>query len=572
MKRFLSLLMFTSSMCFCQTVPREMNFGGMTLIIHESTRQKIQKDVDRLTASQTYYGILSDRINLYFPIIENAFATKNVPDEIKFLAVQESALISDAVSVANAVGFWQFKDFTAREMDMKVDRGVDERLNIVSASYGSAKYLSDHNFFYNNWIYSVMAYNTGRGGAEKLIDKSKFGAKKMIIDKRTHWYVKKFLAHIVAFTSAVGLPHSKSLWLDTETEAGGMTLAQVAKKHKTDLEELKKYNKWLKSKIVPSDKVYSVLIPKYGVPPKRAIASNVGKSFRKISQPQTKIYPTEIKSGITKVNKVTIIPLNGTSAILPKEYDDVHSLSAKAGISEKKFRKHNDMGSSDEIIYGKFYYTQKKRGKSKIGFHVTQKGETLWNISQQYGIRLSKLARKNRMSIIDELKTGRILWLKKTRASNSDVEYHQVGGSRRQNVSITSSDGENSATYGDSDENNVPIVDSSGELRKVKIHTVALGESLGTIAQKYDISVEDLLRWNELPNPDALNIGQNIQVKAPIEEVIANKSLLTHRVTPGETLYAISRKYNMTVDELRELNNMKNNDLEVGNILKVFGE
>ena len=55
--------------------------------------------------------------------------------------MQESALISDAVSVSNAVGFWQFKDFTAIEMGLRVDKEVDERMNIVAASRGAARYI-----------------------------------------------------------------------------------------------------------------------------------------------------------------------------------------------------------------------------------------------------------------------------------------------------------------------------------------------------------------------------------------------------------------------------------------------
>ncbi|MEQ9404781.1 MAG: LysM peptidoglycan-binding domain-containing protein [Cyclobacteriaceae bacterium] len=570
---YLLLFLTIVTTSFAQTVPKEMDFGGMQLHINESARRQIQKDVDRLTASQTYYGILVDRMNLYFPIIERAFKENNIPDEIKFLAIQESALISDAVSVANAVGFWQFKDFTAREVDLKVDRSVDERLNITSASYGSAKYLNTNNFFYDNWIYAVMAYNTGRGGAEKYVDKTMYGAKKMTIDAKTHWYVKKFLAHVIAFSPSVGLPHSENLWLDEEKDAKGKTMADIARKHKVDLDELKKYNKWLKRGTVPSDKQYTVLVPKQGAPPKRMVAkAEDSKPAKRISEPVSKIYPTEIKPGITRTDKATIIPLNGIPSILSKELDDVHSLSARAGVSEAKFRKYNDMGPEDGIIPSEFYYVKKKKGKSKIGFHVTKKGETLWDVSQQYGIQLTKLARKNGMSIIDELKTGRVLWLKKTRPSDTEIAYHRTEETQTQDVAVASANTDDRVEYNESDQIEVPVVDSSEELKKVRIHTVAPGESLWAIAQKYDVLMEDLLRWNELENPDALGIGQNVRVKAPVEEVVEDKKLSTYRVEPGDTLYGISRKYNMSVDELMELNKMSHTGLAVGELLRVYDD
>jgi hypothetical protein len=70
------------------------------------------------------------------------------------MLLQESALIPDAVSTSKAVGFWQFKDFTAIEMGLRVDREVDERMNIASSSRAAARYLKKNNTFFNNWLYN----------------------------------------------------------------------------------------------------------------------------------------------------------------------------------------------------------------------------------------------------------------------------------------------------------------------------------------------------------------------------------------------------------------------------------
>jgi len=584
----LALLLMLVGQTFGQTVPHEMMLGDMKLTITESTRRQIQNDVDRLTQSETYYNILVDRMNLYFPIIEREHRAAGIPDEIKFLAIQESALISDAVSVANAVGFWQFKDFTAREVGLRVDRHVDERLHIVAASQGSAKYLNSNYFFLKNWVYAVMAYNTGRGGAQKYIDPSLMGAKRMTINNKTHWYVKKFIAHVVAFSPAVGRPHSEGIWLDEITNAGGKTLAQIAKEENVALEELEKYNKWLKRGPVPKDKTYTVLIPRKGIPPKKLLAKNESKRS-KIEEPKEKIYPTEIKPGLTKSNGATIVPLNGIPSILARKNDDVHSLSARAGISEKRFRKYNDMKATDEIIPNEFYYIKKKKGKAKIGLHVAKPGETLWDVSQQYGIKLASLAKRNRMSIIDELEPGRVLWMDKTRPQGEPIAYHNFDA-----PTITKPTAQPTASTMDVadevitkeaveepvgeeiieeevPEIVVPVVDTKEErLKKVKIHTIAAGETLWSISRLYEVSMDDLLRWNELPDPNAISIGQNLLVKPPIEEASAGKTIVTHVVQPGETVYAISRKYGMTVDEVVDLNGLSSYDLNVGQELKVY--
>ena len=568
-----------------QTVPKEMMIGDVRLIINEGGRKQIQKEVDKLTHSQAYYNILVDRMNLYFPYIEREHKKAGIPDEIKFLAIQESALIPDAVSSANAVGYWQFKDFTGREVGLVVDRKVDERQNIVSASRGSAKYFKSNNFYFDNWAYAVIAYQAGAVGAKKHTNQANYGKKKLTITTSTYWYLKKFIAHVVAFTPSVGLPHSEGIWLEEITNVGGKTLEQIAKQEKVDLEELKKYNKWLMRGAVPTDKTYAVMIPRKGTPPRRLVATNTSKKNR-ITEPESKIYPSEIAPGITEANKSTIIPLNGIPSILARDTDDVHSLSARAGISEKKFRKFNDMGLDDPIIPNEFYYIKKKKGKAKIGFHVAKQDESLWEISQQYGIKLNSLAGRNRMSIIDELRPGRVLWMDKTRPSSEPVAYHELTA-----PTITKPVTKPTASTGPVEETTtveeitteevdeeikpieVPVADTKEErLRKVKIHTVASGESLWGIAQLYEVKLEDLLRWNELPDPNALKVGQNIQVKAPIEEASEGKNIITHTVQPGETMYAISRKYGMTVDEVMDLNDMKDFDLNVGQDLKVYGE
>src|SRR6187455_335196 len=160
--RFLAaaLIFFGVAASYGQTpeVPHKMQFAGMTLTIRDDARREIQKDVDAMTQSPKHFNIKVERAKTYFPIIEKIFEEERVPDDFKFLVLQESALISDAVSVSNAVGFWQFKDFTAMEMGMRVDKEIDERMNISSASRGAAKYIKKNNFYFNNWVYALQAY------------------------------------------------------------------------------------------------------------------------------------------------------------------------------------------------------------------------------------------------------------------------------------------------------------------------------------------------------------------------------------------------------------------------------
>ncbi|MEP3390270.1 MAG: lytic transglycosylase domain-containing protein, partial [Reichenbachiella sp.] len=218
-------------------VPSEITLGDMKLKISDACRRNIQKDVDALTKSPKFMEIKADRARIYFPIIEKIFKEEGVPEDFKFLALQESALISDAVSSANAVGFWQFKDFTGREVGLRIDRSVDERLNIVASTHGAAKYFKRHNFYFDNWVYTILAHMTGRGGAGKYVETSNFGKKRMTLDGKTHWYVVRFLAHKIAYEGITGGPNSEGLRLVEYKKGKGKTLSAIAKETKVNEEE-----------------------------------------------------------------------------------------------------------------------------------------------------------------------------------------------------------------------------------------------------------------------------------------------------------------------------------------------
>ena len=222
-----------------------MEFAGMTLTIRDDARREIQKDVNAMTQSPKHHNIKVERAKTYFPIIEKVFEEERVPDDFKYLALQESALIADAVSVSNAVGFWQFKDFTAVEMGLRVDKEIDERLNIVSSSRAAARYIKKNNFYFNNWIFALQAYQMGAGGAMKSLPKNLSGAKNMEITSATYWYVKKYLAHKIAFEGVVeGAGQVKAIPYENHSSK---LLTDIAKEVSVSEEELKSYNKWTKS-------------------------------------------------------------------------------------------------------------------------------------------------------------------------------------------------------------------------------------------------------------------------------------------------------------------------------------
>ncbi|WP_332914219.1 lytic transglycosylase domain-containing protein [Algoriphagus boritolerans] len=158
-------------------VPAQLEFADLTLKITPQAQREIQLDVDAQYRNPSYFKVKQERFQLYMPIVERELRGMGIPEDLKYLVIQESGLISDAVSTSNAVGFWQFKQGTAEEVGLRVDAQVDERKNIASSSRGAALYLKKHNATLDNWMTALVSYQMGLGGAKAYFGNQYSGKK-----------------------------------------------------------------------------------------------------------------------------------------------------------------------------------------------------------------------------------------------------------------------------------------------------------------------------------------------------------------------------------------------------------
>ena len=593
------LIVLSQGVLFSQSpkVPHKMKVGDVKLKITEGARAEIQKSVDELTKHPKYFNAKVDLANQYFHFIEDAFKKEGIPEDIKYLIIQESGFISDAVSTSNAVGFWQFKDFTAVEMGLRVDRHIDERKNIVSASIGAAKYMKRNNSYFDNWVYAIQAYQMGAGGALKVTDEKFYGVRQMTITKKTYWYVKKYLAHKVAYENAVG-KSNPSVYLSAYKLGSGKSLKNLAKKFKVNENELVKYNKWLKKGNIPSDKKYHVIIPdkqpvkvnEYydnSTKPKNIFV----KKAPSYNQAQAKYFPA-IKpwKGNAKYSESTI-NINKLPGIKGMQGDKLIDLAKKGNLSLSNFLNINDIGIEHKVIKGQVYYFKKKKSKAKVYYHILHPDETLWSVSQKYGIQLKKLIIKNRITEGEKIKATRVLWIRYIRPNNIPITYEKINDSDLIEINIDSLSAKSKADESQTKELfqidsvnhivqdtllNTGVVDSV-EYKKID-HIVKKGDTYYNIANRYKVKVLDLVKWNKLTLADKLFIDQQVQVFLPKNEVeieqgeledSEKESLENHLVSKGETLYSISIKYGLTIETLKRINNKTENEVAIGERLRI---
>ena len=173
---------------------------GLENIIKSFLKNR-KKSFERLMAISEYY----------FPLFEEALAKQNVPLEIKYLAVVESALNPKAVSRVGATGLWQFMYQTGKQYGLNVDSYVDDRSDPLKASEAAAQYMSNMYKIFGDWELVLASYNSGAGNVSKAIRRSggqqNFWNIRKHLPQETQGYVPAFLAtmYIYEYHTAHGI-------------------------------------------------------------------------------------------------------------------------------------------------------------------------------------------------------------------------------------------------------------------------------------------------------------------------------------------------------------------------------
>ncbi|MBM3169285.1 MAG: LysM peptidoglycan-binding domain-containing protein [Bacteroidetes bacterium] len=498
-------------------VPLEMEFADLTLRIHPQAQREIQLDVDALYRNPNYFKLKQERASLYLPLVEREFKNQGVPLALKFLVIQESGLVPDAISTSNAVGFWQFKQGTAEEVGLRVDSQIDERKSITASSRGAALYLKKHQGVLNNWMTALVSYQMGLGGAKAYFGTQYSGKKVVEIDRNTHWYFKKFLAHKVAYEAPIGkLTSSTSRLIEVQIQ-GPTSMAQLAKQYGVSEQHLLDFNKWAIQGKIPSG-TFTLFYIKEGMGPvlqqstpqaspnlasTTPIASSSTPSYKRADS-----FP-RISGNTTKSSQPNQIQVNELEGVQASETASTSKFSEEIGMKERKFVKVNDMESQEQVVQGAYYYTQKKRPSAAIDTHIVEPGETLWTISQKYGIRLSSLKSKNKIRRDADLKPGMVLNLIEPRRRGEDIPM----------VTLTDPDPEPSNSFVSTPVLEKPVSepvvveDKSSSLPTY--HTVSTGETLFSISKKYGLTVEQLKSQNGIGSQNLITVGQKLRILKP---------------------------------------------------------
>ena len=239
----------------------------------------------------------------------------------------------------------------------------------------------------------------------------------------------------------------------------------------------------------------------------------------------------------TTLTEVTVRSFNGDTAIfakannipvfIAKKSQNLSAILSYMQITPYQFSIYNDLPVNSDLQAGVIYYLRPKQNKSEILYHYKRPGESLWDISQIYGVKIKKLLKKNRMKSVLEVQDGqRINLAKKRKASNSIQIDEQLAAKEpidpwlpiKQRF-IIDYNNRNASLTGKAVVNNqkeIESVESEKQNIGEGIHIVTPNETVFSISKEYGITVLDLLNWNQLKVGDQLKEGALIYVANPV--------------------------------------------------------
>jgi membrane-bound lytic murein transglycosylase D len=393
-----------------------------------------------------------ERKNFYFPIFEKYLAKYNMPDELKYLSMLESGLNPKAISHAKAVGLWQFMKPTGGDFGLRVDQYVDDRMDIEKSTEAACKYFRQLYNIFGDWELVLASYNTGPGNLRRAIRRAgnvkDYWQLHPFLHKDTRAYVPQFTAimYMMNHADEYGIFPEEIMepiptqtvmidgFLDVETfsNASGISIDDIQKLNPQILKGiLPAYSRGFELKIpaenyayfeanrqmildsaqrqnmepviLASDNINSDGIIIIGANP----ASNDRYNSETIVEESDK--PTKVEDDIKKIHKVkkktyTVRRGDVLNKIADKYDVDLYDLKTWNHLKSSKIisgQKLVIFDDDDEVVEVERTIKAERKTryeieKRKPKYHVVQRGDTLWSISQRYGgISVEKIKKMN---------------------------------------------------------------------------------------------------------------------------------------------------------------------------------
>lgn len=440
------------------------------------THRSVNSRLAWYARKQAYLDRVAERATPYLFHIVGEIEKRDMPMELALLPIVESAFQPFAYSPSHASGIWQFIPSTGRIYGLKQNWWYDGRRDIVAATTAALNYLEKlHRQFDGDWLLALAAYNTGERNVARAIRRNKKKGKKtdffsLRLPRETRGYVPSLLAvselvanpeqHGVSWTPIKNEPY----FAEVDSE-GQIDLAVAAELANMDMDEIYKlnpaYNRWATDPKGP----HRLLVP---VAMETAFLEKLAElpDSERASWKRHIIKRGETLGKIAARHRTSVATLKKTNNLRGNLIRTGHSLLIPVA---RKPGKHYTLSMDNRRLRG-----LKSAGDGRKYIYTVRRGDTLWDIGRQYGVSVRQLAGWNGISSKRYLRPGQKLnlWLgdEQEKLANSEAEQGAVA------------------------------------------YTVKKGDSLWLIAKKFNVTVKELLAWNNLRKSSFLKPNQKLRV------------------------------------------------------------
>jgi len=548
-------------------IPTELTVAGVSVYLSEAARARLQQEVRQLYANRPMLEQELTTLRQLTPLWQPTLQATRLPLDFRYLALP--ALGSDTP------GYWLVKPQQVEPIGLRIDASVDERLHPLISAEKVLTYIGRLRETYRENAMRTMLRYLRADVLQPINPSAQSSVESVWLDTDSPAPIWTILARKIVIEHEEPAyrpvqPHLLYAWQNSS----GQSLSELARRLGLPGERFTPYNDWLKVGMVPVGYPAPILIQLLPdeFPAVRAADVNAA---RPVANRVDMGFPILLKlSARAEGLRTTAIfyTINQQRGIQAQTCDNFITLAYYGDISVKEFLTYNDLTERDVVRPGQIYYLEPKAKRAKIPFHVVERNQSLRDIANMYGMRLSSLQKFNRIETTKRAGPGRVLWLQEKRPRNRPVEYQQLPPEPAPALPMpepTMASADSAAVAQIADPKQELILSQSPTLQpeapapqSITLPNPVSASTPATIPTEPVASEEKTvaaLAAAPMPAPTAAKLAGKPVSAAKV-----------HVVKSGQTYYAISQLYGVTPSQLYVWNNLSEKiPLEVGQELLV---
>ena len=521
----------------------------------------VDENLAKYSKRPDYLQRMANRSQKYLYHIIEEVTARGMPTEIALLPFVESAFVTNAKSRVKAAGLWQFLPATGKHYELDQTMWKDERYDVLQSTAAALTYLQRLHDEFDDWPLAFAAYNWGEGNVRRAIKRNQsLGLPTDYMSLKMPAETRNYYPKLQAIKNIVQNPNDYGIKLPTIYNEP--FFVQIFKDQDIDVKRAAKLAGM-------SHEEFSTLNPSFNRP---VIVASHNHSM---------LMPTDKLDQFIEnlvAYRTSGKPLSSWTTYRVQPEDTVAAIARKAHMTEAALREANQIPAGRRIKPGSLVLVSKSSGLGNAEDISSDTIDASFALAQDYRRVTYRVRRGDNMrSVARRLGVSPATIMKSNGLRSQRL---RVGQTLRVNVPIVTRQTTTSRPTTTRSTPDTPVAST-------KFYVVRKGDTLYSIANRYGITASALRNANNISGNN-ISVGQRLTINASgtptkrhvvLEEVpervqkqVSKRPLAkkkTYKVRKGDTLFSIASSANMSVNQLKKLNGIRNNNLKVGQTLKL---